>query len=412
MDLVLSGTKLQKLLKDWAPSMKQALLFLNNVMKLNLFVIHDANRGLCLEKSYKTELGEIAQENRQEVTTKMKSFDTPFVTTYPLTIVEAGHRSEEKEEWIVQQGIGDLQKSVKTWHYVEQVKPRHGIAAPLNRTREFAGQVFCFLPLPLYPRLPVHINGHFILNSTRRNLWTATDDGGDDKSGWNNNIVQAIAASYAKFLECIPEHFPSMQGCASRESLLKSLRHYYACFPHTQPGTKPLSDPWHTLVQKVFETMSVCNSPVLAVPAKVSKRSSDDKCVLQWRALKSKELPESQVHFWEDISGSETVNDQVKSILERIGMKITYAPLWIMKHFLMVKLEIPVISRSSVFSFYTLYNNIKCPVDIQDTPFHSVNDFISFTKILLGEGDEEQRSFPDEPFGHPLLLNAKNQLSL
>ena len=41
-----------------------------------------------------------------------------------------------------------------------------------------------------------------------------------------------------------------------------------------------------------------------------------------------------------------------------------------------------------------------------------MNDFITFTKILLGEGDEEQRSFPDEPFGHPLLLNAKNQLCL
>ena len=38
-------------------------------------------------------------------------------------------------------------------------------------------QVFCFLPLPIHTKLPVHINGHFALDhEARRGLWR-DDDG-------------------------------------------------------------------------------------------------------------------------------------------------------------------------------------------------------------------------------------------
>ena len=153
--------------------------------------------------------------------------------------------------------------------------------------------MFCFLPLPLYSGLPVHINGHFILNSTRRNLWSATDSEGDEKSRWNQNILRAIASSYAKFLERMTEYVAQFEGCTSRKSIEEAVTEYYVHFPRTTQGKKfdsPLSEPWLQLAKDVFQAMSEHNSPILAVPTNVSARSSEDKCLLQWQPLKCQHL--------------------------------------------------------------------------------------------------------------------------
>ena len=420
---VISGQKMYELVKKWAPNMKQSLLFLNNVIELKFFVIRDGRGVLCLENSYRTELDDCAVKNRLELTDKIKLFNDektrePYITTYPLTIVESimERGIDRKEEWLIQQGIGDVQKVVKKWSYVEQVKPRHGIAAPLkHKSTTLRGQVFCFLPLPLYSGLPVHINGHFILNSTRRNLWVATDKEGDDKSRWNQNILQAIASSYAQFLERMPEYFAQFEGFTSRKTIETTVIEYYKCFPCKKHKDETLSGPWLNLADQVFQIMSERNSPVLAVPTNASSKSSEDKYLLQWQPLKCEQMQASQVYFWREN------NKEMKSILERIGMKITCAPLWIMNQFKDVKCELPIISRASVYEFYISFNkqfiSSHYPCDIQETPFKSVENFKSFTEFLLESQPmpitfELDKGFPKQPFGHPLLLNACNQLCI
>ena len=424
---VISGWKMGKLLSEWAPKMKQSLLFLNNITELKFFIIKDKRGVLSLENSYRTELDERSAQNRSELTDKIKlcnngEIKEPFITTYPLTIVESlmARGRERKEEWLIQQGIGDVDKVVKKWTYVEQVKPRHGIAAPLKcEGATLDGQVFCFLPLPLYSGLPVHINGHFILNSTRRNLWNATDSEGDEKSRWNQNILRAIASSYVTFLERMTEHVAQFEGCTSRKSIEEAVTEYYVHFPRTTQGNKfdsPLSEPWLQLAKDVFQAMSEHNSPILAVPTNVSARSSEDKYLLQWQPLRCKQMPASLVYFWKKVREE----NKMKSILERIGMKITCAPLWAMEQFRFVKCDLPVVSRSSVHklyvSFYNRFISSQYPRDIQDTPFKCVEDFKLFTEFLLGAESQPLQTaeftFPDKPFGYPLLLNACSQLCI
>ena len=402
--VVLSAQRMYDLLKEWAPNMKQSLLFLNYVVELKFFVI-DSDETLKLQNGYRTELDESARKERSELTQKMKSFanattSEPFIATYPLTIAESD--KDVKEEWLIQQGIGDMEKSVKTWSYIEQVKPRHGIAAPLKHKGDtkFSGQVFCFLPLPLYSGLPVHINGHFILNSTRRNLWVATDPRREDsKSQWNKNIQQAIAASYAQFLERIPEYFPQLKGLSSREAFEEGVKEYDACFPRTDLDKISLSEPWLALANQVFQILSNRNSPVLAVPTRASK----DMYVLHWHSPKNVKMPTSQVYF------PMSQEKNLILIFERIGMKITCAPKWIRDHFIQVNCQIPAISQSSVYEFYTRFHtrffSARFPQPIQDTPFQGVEDFKAFTNFLL-----QRSSFPGEPFGYPLLLNNAEQL--
>ena len=428
---VISGWKMGKLLSEWAPKMKQSLLFLNYITELKFFIIKDKRGVLSLENSYRTELDERSAQNRSELTDKIKLFNggeikEPFITTYPLTIVESlmARGRERKEEWLIQQGIGGVDKVVKKWTYVEQVKPRHGIAAPLKcEGTTLEGQVFCFLPLPLYSGLPVHINGHFILNSTRRNLWNATDSEGDEKSRWNQNILTAIASSYVTFLERMTEHVAQFEGCTSRKSIEEAVTEYYVHFPRTTQGNKfdsPLSEPWLQLAKDVFQAMFERNSPILAVPTNVSARSSEDKYLLQWQPLRCKQMPASQVYFWKKVRKEEEENVKIKSILERIGMKITCAPLWVMEHFKVAKHELPVICRSNVYEFYkSFYNQFissQYPRDIQDTPFKCVEDFKLFTEFLLGAESQPLQTaeftFPDKPFGYPLLLNACSQLCI
>ena len=152
-DRVISSQKMYQLLEDWAPKMKQSLLFLNNVMELKFYVIRDRRGVFELLNSYRTELNEDALKSRSELVQKIRDFANvetrdPHIATYPLTIVESRMKKgkDHSEEWLIQQGIGDSQKKVEVWSYVEQVKPRHGIAAPLKRdTSHFRGQVFHFL---------------------------------------------------------------------------------------------------------------------------------------------------------------------------------------------------------------------------------------------------------------------------
>ena len=426
-DRMISGQKMCDLLEGWAPSMKQTLLFLNNVTELKFSVIRD-RRGvglLHLQNGYTAELDATACERRSELTRNIRAFDAtttgkPFITTYPLTIIETVKKGKDlKEEWLIQQGIGDMENSVKTWSYVEQVKPRHGIAAPLRHggDRKLNGQVFCFLPLPLYSGLPVHINGHFILDSTRRNLWVATDHKrGDDKSHWNENILQALASSYAQFLERIPEYYPQLEGFGSRQSLELGVMEYYANFPRKE-SDKTLSEPWLTLANQVFQILSKRNSPVLAVPTNISPKASEDKYVLQWQPLRNEKMAASQVYF------PQYQENHLILIFERIGMKITCAPKWIMKHIKAVKCDIPELSQSSIFKFYirfyTRFISAQFPCPLQDTPFKCVKDFKAFTNYLLTSPNyplaislfgSSGYIFPKEPFGYPLLLNAAEQL--
>ena len=437
MNGMLSGDKMGELLKKWAPMMKKSLFFLNHVSELKFYVIESSSKVMELHHYYRTEIDEAAQVLRSELSQKVKGFtqvsgNEPHLATYPLAIIEADKKIDYKEEWIVQQGIGDMEKKVENWEYVHLVKPRHGIAAPLKQWKvPLSGQVFCFLPLPVHSGLPVHINGHFILNSTRRNLWSSTDpEDLDDKSRWNQNIMQAIASSYAYFLDRIKEHYTKSR---SHSQEVINITSYYQSFPKWTQNPPTLGKPWLGLAQQVFQVLTHHNASVLAVAtsevvvkpieSNTTKRESPVTYVdtVEWHPLKNRELPSLQVFFW-----SEKDKHKLKAILERIGMKIACAPLWIRNQFNSRKRkkekeseeeeqDIPIVSKSSVYEYYlSFFKQItqqSFPCSIELTAFMHVNDFKTFTDYLLKPASSlEETSFPKDPFNYPLLLTADQQL--
>ena len=194
---------LSEYLKEWIPKMKSAMFFLNNITEIKYMVIEPNSSTLNTVYHYQSSIPDQFKFDQQLCTLKSAISSFREVTNcqtslvlYPLIIND--FKSEQlkvsQEKLLVQLDIGDVKNGKQVWQYVRTVKPRHGIAAPLKVPQLSdgqEGQLFCFLPLPVKSQVPVHVNGNFILNSTRKNLWTATNPGEvDDKSRWNVNLFK------------------------------------------------------------------------------------------------------------------------------------------------------------------------------------------------------------------------------
>ena len=454
---VISADGLHKLVFEWAPTMKSTLFFLNHVTEIKFFVIEKSSEEVILNNYYHAEMDETSLSCRMRLSDKIKEFSKesgsePHIEVYPLTIVDKSNRKEVREEWLVQQGVGDIENKAQKWSYIKQVKPRHGIAAPFVQDKNpLCGQVFCFLPLPISSGLPVHVNGHFILDSSRRNLWSSTNPKElDAKSQWNQYLIGAIASSYAHFLNHIREHYSAKDGSMKKVDFGSIVKNYYSVFPRCSlEPSKNIAEPWCTLAKHVFQLLAQHNFSLLVVliASNYESQSCDTAqraLTIEWHPLRNTDDPSSQVFFWKS-SGEKP--QRMRPILERIGLKITCAPLWIRKHFKKANLDIPGTTPQTIFQYYIEFHSQilskkSLPCMITETPFGSVDEFKTFSGYLLASTkssnsksvkpqfpatdkqnksfpqdpfpliDKQTESFPQDPFGYPLLLTADSKLRL
>ncbi|KAK3820137.1 MAG: hypothetical protein J3Q66DRAFT_167318 [Benniella sp.] len=106
-------------------------------------------------------------------------------------------------EYMETQTDGDLTK--------HKLIPWVGIAAPAEpgKTIESA-RLFCFLPIGIQLPFPVHVNGHFAVKQSRREIWTnqendfTSDSSANIKSVWNVHLFKKhIPEVYAMFLDTL-----------------------------------------------------------------------------------------------------------------------------------------------------------------------------------------------------------------
>ena len=371
----------------------------------------------------------------------------PFVTKYQLSLIDRDGGKEVKEKWLIQRGVGDIYNKQQQWKFITRVKPQHGIAVPLQpptHPHTFRGRVFCFLPLPLDCNLPVHIHGHFILLSDRRGLWNKTErNNADRKQQWNTALLKAIAGSYAQLLLTLKADYkiesgvvnakdvgkyyrtfpswtapqvwsfspksdaestvetsnqgaavtstvPSQQGQASASSKVKLKK---PAAPKNPEGVSsnisaqtPIPVPtneWRTLAEEVFRTLAENNAPIVAVlHEKQRKESKTGMETIEWCPLKNKDQA-LQVHF---ISKTCTIQ---KSVLDKIGMKLTSTPYWVREHFRHVDCSIPSVTPEVSYKYYAEFHekvlpahqSFPCP--IKYTSFKSMETFTVFLKYIL-----------------------------
>ena len=310
--------------KKWVPCMKQSMFFLNNVTELKFFVIEEGSHQLDIIHHICTYVDQAGRRKLDEFKEDVHTYTAngePKTVMYTLHLCETHThytkklKTEEKteERWLIQQGIGDIDEGIQKWPFIKQMKPRHGIAAPLDATNPLDGQVYCFLPLPIISHLPVHINGHFALNTARRDLWKSTDptkaNTVDPILIWNKNLMSAISSSYQKFLVDGRRHIVQQRDYSTHEEIQddQSISRYYNVFPDI--SSKGIDGVWLDLAKDIYKKLINHNARVLVVTdhqrSLLLLPSSDDvdqteeairKLSIKWDVLHSA-TPCEQAHF-------------------------------------------------------------------------------------------------------------------
>ena len=419
LSMCLAGWKMKEYINAWAPDIKHSLLFLNHIVELKFFVIE--NKATPEVKT--THWFEVSLDNPETVTVRQNELHTKVaafaekgseshVIMYSMTSLDKSTSSVEAEQWLIQKGVGDIDNQDQDWILAPRVKPIHGIATRLKPENDisFQGRLFCFLPLPVNLRLPVHVNGSFMLSSSRRNLWHSTNPNDpDDRMRWNLKLIEAIASSYAKLLVAAREFYIKSEGYDSKEVLKADIQRYYRVFP-TWLCTFTPDNLYKDLAEMVYRKLDSQNAEVLMSikgchePVVSADEPSISTVIIEWHPLCSPN-PSQQSYF---CSESEV---PLSPILERIGMNLTAAPKELQQHFEDIEaVKLPEISKTTVYEYYSRFSEQVStkgfPCHIEETVFLSVPDFQQFIQFLLQDSEE----FSSTPFGLPLLLTADGQL--
>lgn len=226
-------SNVRELLDELIQTGGELLLFLKSVCTIRVFEIPATGFGKRQEILTITtkNLSEV-QKSRQSMLTALPSSPECLIQgcrENDNTLVSVSYRHDIEtltpeqtlqEVWRVTQLIcidlgTELETAILALHESqEKVIPWAGAAArisaksTLGELSPISGKVYCFLPLPLESRLPVHINGFFNLNSSRDNLSSDRGQTGKDKprAQWNTLLVHhVLAPAYANLIADLVE---------------------------------------------------------------------------------------------------------------------------------------------------------------------------------------------------------------
>ena len=427
-----SCTEMMKFMTLLAYEAKEIILFLNHVKTITLSEIKGNQLSEIYSVSAQLTQHDEAQRMRLADHVKIsKTLQTNHIEwlgiTYPLLIQEHGLR---QEKWLIHQCIG-LQTSTS-----EEVPngacfgllPRGGIAAKVSEKSEKSKfhfdaksepshKAFCFLPLPVNTGLPVHVNGHFYLDSARRNLWRDEKEEGFG-SQWNHFIkTKLLSQAYISLMLVARGHLPGSKeddvACFLREqNLHEGMRWYHNLFPNF----KSVESQWKVLAKAVFKMICTEDANLLPLTKKTSDKTVEASQVPQTAAVvQVKEsdhvircfwLPPSQGFFNNLTLGSESQIELWK-ILLRIGFKLLYSSATLYRDFKEAGTNVREITPEFVIQFLkenpSSIGNLPCPVE--ETRLGSVKGVLLLLSYCM-----KAKKFPSEMFGMPLLLTEDNVL--
>ncbi|XP_028392629.1 sacsin-like [Dendronephthya gigantea] len=277
--------KVKKLFKLFRASAKDMLVFLNNITKISVSEMKD---GILETYSVTCEVSDIAKRTefleKIKASSKMPTEQIKWhITSYCMKITDTNN---VESNWLVTQNLGFAEE--KSGSPVPNgtemgLLPRAGIAVrlPTAEPRRFPirHSLFCVLPLPVRSEFPVHINGHFALDSARRGLW---DDQkrSDKRTVWNDFLKrQVIAPAYAITILHARNRIPGYQtGSPTSGAFLfakhaeDGLRWYHQLFP----SIAELDAAWKPVGEALYRNF-LTRFPILPVATSVPEYKKPDK---------------------------------------------------------------------------------------------------------------------------------------
>ncbi|CAM8938869.1 unnamed protein product [Rhodiola kirilowii] len=345
-------TDVISLFTSFSEAVSETLLFLRNVKTISVFVKEDANCEMQLlhrvrrnevsdpetDTSGLHQMFDVMKEKQQNGRDKgllLNTFNKSADGDLPwkcekIAVIEETLSTTVSHCWItseclhVGQGIDNTKASNKSHSYVPWarvaaylrsvdvernpdgiLKMEETSAFDLNAfqsssdliQKKFEGRAFCFLPLPIFTGLPVHVNAYFELSSNRRDIWFGNDmtGGGKKRSDWNLFILENVAASaYGHLLEKLSvvigpcdlffSYWPATSGQEPWASMVRTLYTFVADHSLRVLYTKANGGQWISAKQSIFpdfsyskiheliEGLSDAGLPLISLPEALVKK--------------------------------------------------------------------------------------------------------------------------------------------
>ena len=426
-----TSTDIDQLLTIFENEIRDILLFLRSVTKISISRIENnrlVRRYEATAAIPSTDIPKIRALDAEVMRCReLRTNCIPwFGITYTSTIQDTLGR---REGWVIQQCLGSRLYGEKPF-IPEGSKygllPRAAVAArvatndsPSKRKRSLNAppqtnqhsksyRAFCFLPLPIETGLPVHVNGQFVLDSSRRNLWK--DEGSQgQRTQWNNFIKNhVLAPAFAELIVSARKHISGISDgdqwyFNNITDATSGLKWYHNIFP--DPDS--IHSDWKAIATTVYRLLASSNQPVLPIireeppltnvvssPRRFSNYGTKSNLPCLWVPPCSDK--DDQQAFFSALS-----NSDLEKLLLKIGVPIVHAPPKLYSNFRDAGAMVKTVSPDIVLNFLAKarHSMEALPCSIENTTFKNASGLKQLTKFCM-----EDDNFLQRLNGLPLLL--------
>jgi sacsin len=413
--------KVKELFSLFRASAKDMLLFLNNVTKIS---VSEIKNGELETYSVMCEVSDGGK--RAGFLEKIRAYSKVATQQIPWQeihyVMKILDTNKVKKDWLVTQCLGYIDKE-----NISEIPngtrmgllPRAGIATLLPSTEpqniRFRHSVFCVLPLPVSTKLPVHINGHFALDSARRGLWHDPKSS-DERVVWNDFVKRhVITPAYASAISHARVHILGYQAESdtygtffSKKKTEDGLRWYHQLFP----SISDLDAAWKPVGESLYRNF-LSMLPVLPVAMSVpeSKKSFTEGLLSSFSSANAETDLNPVNVTWCKVSDAYFCTSELSWLLEKtlldIGfLLLSHTPRTIHESFKAVECYKDV-SSEQVRDFLRNHRKIKdnLPKEVKNTILQENSNVYELTKYCAKADD-----FLENLDGLPLLVTQDNIL--
>ncbi|XP_072039950.1 sacsin-like [Amphiura filiformis] len=433
---------IMELFKKFQCVAKESLLFLNSVQKISISEIDPRTNTL---KPYYCITGDVSAEAIQ-CRTELKDLSRQFQTNADVTVSEIPQKLwvykmdvedslNRSETWLISQAFGVDEYNAETEGAIQfKAKtnlPRGGVAALLGLQQaikhdnpfERQYRAFTFLPLQVYTNLPVHVNGTFELDQSRRNLVKGSDYAGNQTGGdglihnWNKLLaVHVIGPAYAKLIHEAGRILLDPSQDTFRKDVQRQLMLYNRLFPIIDEKEKGLRGEWKLVAKATL--LNIGTSLLDVLPVVTEGKAGDSNTTVTWHHPVS----ETSKAFFDNLSDQLPAKESdtlfkdstncrctlLQSFLKEVGFYLLSSSPGICQAFQEVGVAANFISPDSVLNHLANINcvasSIPCP--ITDSQFKNSKTLCTVLEYCL-----HGAKTPTDLNGLPLCLTSDGVLN-
>ena len=274
-------------------------------------------------------------------------------------------------------------------------------------------RIFCYLPLPGVIPIPVHINGHFALDLSRRGLWKS-----GERQTWNKTLMRyVIIPAYVEGISHWKKMFSAYEVKLKTWTNVSEFSHkYHFIFPEYKYGADE-DDYWSLLTKYLFEVIIQENHTFFPVCVKeAALQNEGEKPVFRCKWVPLGQFGVHDLGYFNILKKLRLEREDqytLESILKDLGMNIVNTPHAVKKSIEKSGLtDLSITTPEAIVSFLTTFKNGPCHIG-------GIDSLLSKTRIhnnknlgLLVRSIKNAENFSENIEKLPVLLTEDMRLRI